>query len=327
MILMEKLLHIVDRVEIKKKENFRISTNSLIADDDDEDTSISTHESYVERLDDDRPKKRGRPPKKQTNDTMVAPLAAHEQTPLNSDMSYRSTYQETNDMLHNTISQIDFVNNKLLADMDLVRSLRDKKKWEYVGDITSTSAGLIGNKISAIKEINGIITKCHDLEMKKMKDLKMNEDGDDDKKIMDLYNAYINTPIGSVPVPSGYNFSQGDLMTSGMGLPINNNLQVVDNDPGYEEYIKNLSPVQNAMIMEQNPNIKTVLVYDQSDQSRHFEVMDVQTGQTIPNMPIPTDDILEGTVPDIVHGTARNAQFNMNFQLKIVGQRGSMDEY
>lgn len=315
------LTRIVDRVVLAKKEEEYGMNPHFFLDGDEEDLGIPIVE------DDEKPR-RGRPPKKRREDE-VYPVDKPDKNPANSDMSYQSTYETTNQLLGNTILQIDVMGAQIQQDLAKVRSERDRKKWEYIGALSGTSTSLIGNKISAIREMNNIITKCHDLEFKRAKELRYGVDeGDDDKKLMDLYHAYINTPVGSVPgaaMPFAA-MTPAEMMTSGVGIPINENIQQVSEDPGYLNYLNNMSPTQNAMIMETNPYVETVLVYDQSTQEKHFEVIDTRTGEMIPNMPVPAPMILDGTVVDIRRGTARNAQVNQNFKVKLLGERG-MNEY
>ena len=82
---------------------------------------------------------------------------------------------------------------------------------------------------------------------------------------------------------------------------------------------ENLTPEQNAMIQGTNPNIETVVVYDQSSHNRWFENINTLTGEPVPNLPVPNDFVLNGTNIDIRHGIARNASLNQTYKLKVVG--------
>jgi len=320
---MNDLTHVVDRVTLVKKEEYGVNVRRLVAEDEDTDEDI-----FVSLEDDEnKPKRRGRPPKKRKEEDENTFAPQQPKNPINSDMPYESTYVDNSNALKNTVGQIDYVNNAILHDLEVVRALRDKRKWEYIGGLASTTTSLLGNKISAIREMNNIITKCHDLEFKRAKELKFGvDDGDDDKKMMDLYNAYINTPVGAIGSMPFSTMTPGEMMTTGNGVAINAASQAVRDDGGYNAYLANCTPEQNAMYMEQNPYVKTVLVYDQTSQERHFEVLNLQTGENVPNMPIPSDAELEGVVVDLARGTARNASLHKNYELKIIGERG-MNEY
>ena len=147
-----------------------------------------------------------------------------------------------------------------------------------------------------------------------------------------MYAKMLNTPVGTVSngainmsIPSSY-------INSNVGTPIitaANGQNYSDNsseDTGFKNYMNNLTPEQNSMMQETNPYIETVLVYNQSDQNKWFEVIDTRTGQPVPNMPIPNDFVKDGCNVDIRHGIARNASLNQTYKLKLVGVRGD-DEF
>ena len=97
-------------------------------------------------------------------------------------------------------------------------------------------------------------------------------------------------------------------------------------DTGFNEYMSNLTPQQNAMLQEHNPFVETVLVYDQTNHTKWFECIDTRTGMPVPNMELPNDFVRDGCNVDIRRGIARNAQLNQTFKLKVVGTRVS-DEF
>lgn len=327
-VIMVELKHIVDRVKLvqaeeeEKEETYGINTEFFL--DENSPTYYADqieHESEI-------PKRRGRPPKRikevDINEPPPAPVNTNPAT--NPNMSYDSSYMVTSGLLATSIDQIDYVNSKILQDLETVRALRDKKKWEYIGGLAGTSTSLIGNKISAIREMNSIISKCHDLELRRVKELNLGkEEVDDDKRIMELYSAFTNLPVGSVSGMGALPFASmtgAEMMTANNGVPINANAQAVTPDAGYEAFLKNCTPEQNAMFMEQNAYIETVVVFDQSTQQKYFEVVDTRTGEVIPNMPLPSEFELDGVTVDVSRGTARNSQLRKDYKLKLVGVRG-----
>jgi hypothetical protein len=148
---------------------------------------------------------------------------------------------------------------------------------------------------------------------------------DDDKALMDMYRAYINTPIGvagGMPYGGAAPMSQASLIAAGVA----GNSGMDGFDSGFNSYMKNLTPEQNMMLMENNPNIQQVVIYDANTQQKAFAVIDVNTGQPVPNTPTLPDEILNNVTVDLARGTARAAAFNMNFPLKIIGEP-SYNEY
>lgn len=281
-------------------------------------------------------KKRGRPPKNKSiggaGEYVPANNSENDFSPLNDNISYRKTYEDTTNMLQSSIGQIDGLSSQIQNDLNLVRASRTlKRKYEYICELTGTATGLMGNKISAIREINSSITNCHNLEMKRIKELNLNKEEDDDKKIMDMYNAFINTPVGSVQgigMPfGGVTPMQINGPTTGMvSVGVDNNMQPISGDPGYNSYLQNMTPEQNAMTMETNPYIKEVVVYNQETQDKYFDVIDTATGQSVPNVPRPADFLLREMRVDVRNGVARNSSANMDFPVVLIGNR-AIDEY
>jgi len=230
------------------------------------------------------------------------------------------SYNETNGMLRGSIMQIDGLNSEVLEQFKVVKDSRTLKgKYTYLTNLAGTSAALMGSKISAIKEMNSVINNCQQLEFKKAKENKASlMEQNDDKRMMDMYQAFINTPMGSVPgagmmvTPSitdltlaSNEFNQFDI-TSTAGL-----IQ----EP--------LSPEQIRMRMEGNPNVKEVVVYDANTGNKYFDVIDSSTGQSVPNYPRSGDFLLDDTTINIAGGVARNANIDRNWPLVVIGTNGA----
>ena len=81
------------------------------------------------------------------------------------------------------------------------------------------------------------------------------------------------------------------------------------------------------MRMEGNPNIKTVLVLNAVTGERHFDVMDMTTGESIPNVPRPDPMFLEDTIPYPNENVARNVNLDTSYPLIIVGDNSSLNLY
>ena len=275
-------------------------------------------------------KKRGRPPKKKTlSDGSEVILAEDNEQPLShlqSNVPYEAGYEETNNMLRTAIMQTDMLSRDIKEQLDIIKPSKTlKKKYEYISELINTSSSLINTKLSAIKELNKVKTDCYNLELKRIKELKLNaaDDQDDDKRIMDMYNAFINTPVNTgmqlAPPIIDMTLSGNDIVRAEVGASIA--------DAGYSSYINNLSPEQNRMIMEKNPNIKTVVKYDQSTGNKWFDVIDVTTGVSVPNMPVPSDIILQDTQVSVARGVARNANIDTTYPLIVLGSSESIMDY
>lgn len=276
--------------------------------------------------------RRGRPKgstanKKKLSDGSEIVLAdentQQEELPMyQSNQSYKETYNETNGLLRSSIGQIDQLQSELKGELDSIRASKTlKKKYDYISMLGSTAASLINTKVSVIKEMNKVITDSHNLDLKRMKDLKVAENQvDDDKRIMDMYQAFVSTPVGN-GAALGPNMTDITLMTG-----INNMVRADLGSDTYTTYSQNISPSQNMMRLEQNPDIKTVVVYDASTGRRWFDVMNIKTGESVPNVNKPDAMFLEDTTLDVRNGVARNTNLDLTYPL-IVLNNSNMTEY
>lgn len=312
----------------------------VIEDDDSSVVSVNLNRLVAEDASSEQPKrKRGRPPKSESNTptvidkngVVVAGEANQVGLPMwQSNESYAQTYQPTAFLLYGVIQDIDGFSKDVREQIDIVKDSKTiRNKIGFVADLTQSASKLIDSKIRAIQEINSTITQAHTLDLRRTKELKMAEAANqqnDDKYIMDLYNAYINTPIGTYN-PGPVTPSMQDI-TINTGNVIGIDAMSTPVDVGYAQYQANKTPEQNRMTaMATNPNIKTVVVYDQTTQSKRFDVIDTSTGMSVPNMPLPNPAFLDDTTVNITNGVARNSNLDAVYPLVVVGERSSIDDY
>jgi hypothetical protein len=238
---------------------------------------------------------------------------------LPDDNDYLKSFNETNSLLRGSIAQTDQLSNEIKEDLDTIRSSKTlKNKYTYVTNLTASSASLISTKIAAIKEINNTISQSHRLTLDRMKALRESDkDQSDDARMMDLYKAFVNTPVGTYQSPNIPSISD-------MALPAgSNNLLSV---PMGDLPDSQLTPEQVRMRMENNPNIMAVVKFNQSTGQRYFDVIDTTNGQSIPNYPRPDAFLLENTTIDIHSMSARNKNIDTVWPLILIGD-GDVSEY
>ncbi len=271
-------------------------------------------------------KRRGRPKKKDSSVQMYRGESERKLSMMESKDPYIKTYDETNKQLQSTINGIDLMAAQIEQDLAMVRGSKTlKKKYDYICELVSTSGSLVANRISAIRELNNSITNSHRLEMNRAKQIQESNEGiDDDRAIMDTYNAFIHTPMGNVQsLPSGFNVPPS-ILNGGSGLPITKN--GVTEDQMYQSFVNNPSPEMSAIALEKNPNIKIVVVYNQETQDKYFDVVDVSTGKSVPGIERPSDRLLNTMDINLRDGIARNLDANIAYDLVMVGNR-RIDEY
>ena len=98
-------------------------------------------------------------------------------------------------------------------------------------------------------------------------------------------------------------------------------------DQAYLNYMGNLTPEQNLMLYEQNPNVKQVVVFDHSTGNKFFQYMDMSTGQVIPNLPTYDQDFMADTTLDLAKGVAKNLNLNETFPIVQINQDSIKNEY
>lgn len=233
---------------------------------------------------------------------------------------FRNSYMETDAILRTAITQLDSGIIDVSKDISLLRNSKTiKNKYQYLSLLQGSLSNFLSNKIAAARELNNTITKCNDFEMRRYKETRLAaaaEAKDDDVKIMEMYKAFVNTPVNS-----GITNSIGPSVTD-MTIP---SAGIVGNDIGsldtqYQSYIDNLTPQQNMMRLENNPNIKQVVVYNQENGARWFDVIDMTTGQSIPNVEKHDAMFLEDVTLDLKNNVARNVNLGETYPLVIVGQ-------
>lgn len=255
-----------------------------------------------------KPRKRGRPKKNKDNEISVGEDAKE----IVTNAPYIDSYEETNEMIKMMIGQIEGLQGELKQEFNNIRLSKMRNKYEYLNDISATISSLASTKLSAIKELNSVTSKCHDMELKRTKELKLEVSGNDDSAIMGLYENIINTPrqqLESGFIPPRLETGDIPLMVQPQG-GMDIYQPTLPNDEMF-------TPEQNRMIMEHNPDIKTVVVFDKATESRDFIAMNTKTGEIVQNISLPDPFLLEDMNINFQTGVARNSNLNMNFPLAV----------
>lgn len=289
----------------------------------------------------EQPKRRGRPPKSENQvvaSTGIIPAdnsSSKKSKDPNSDLE--KGYINTSKLLYGAIAQSDMMYNNIETQLNEFRvkpNYGGRSRMSSMTDLMNTQATLINTKISAIRELNNSRNKINDLILKRQQMMKDQQEQNSDKTVMDAYYALVNAPRYGLPsfnqqlspmsINTGVNLSGNTIRTdtvSDSDIVSGNN----NSDTSFDSYKSNLTPVQRKMILESDPNVKTVVVYDQSSGSRWFDVINVSTGQSIPGIQKPAEFLLDNMRIDASNGIASNSDANVSFPLVIVGM-GVSDE-
>lgn len=254
---------------------------------------------------DDKPK-RGRPKK----------IESVNMTKADRSDSYYDKYAKTNALLDQTIYEIDDLNAGIKKELKAVIASKTlKKKYEYMSELAGTSGSLLSTKVTAIRELNKSITDSVNLEIKMAKENKAAEETDD-KRIMDMYNAFINTPVGAYTGPVAP--SNIDMVMGNNGTTITPMVdgQYQTDDLGYNQYMNNLTPEQRKIQLE-GQNIKTVVVFDPDTGNRYFDNVNMDSNQSVPGLPLPEAHFLDDLNINMNTGVARNTNLNITYPVVI----------
>lgn len=307
----------------KPKDNVSVGGFSFtVVPDDDEpekvDKKMTLENPGDVQLSEQTSKRRGRPKKNEVNSSEI--VRAEGGTV--EEMPTMYSYNETTSMTRNTINQLDMLASEVKEELDAVRMSRTlKRRNDYIVGLSGTLGNLLSTKLAAIREINNSISKSNELDYKIAKDRKSSEDlANDDKRVMDLYNAFITNP-GNNPNqvgilgPSGLDATVlGSQIIRADSSPSNDQIS----DIGYLQYVSNMTPEQKMMYYEQDPNVKQVVVYDASTGNKFFQVMNVKTGQVITGVPVRDQMFMEDTSIDLRNKIAKNININETYPVIVI---------
>lgn len=275
-------------------------------------------------------RKKGRPRKADKEETAIAVRAdnaaiqqAKQEGPgtiMTNDTPVIDRYSETNNILKHSILQMDQLAGEIKQELDTVRhmksaSLTAKTKYDAITGMASTIGQLLKGKVEAVRELNKSITEANNAEIKRFKEIgDRNAAKSSEEQIMEMYNAYINMPVGTYTnqFPTTIDVTTGQVIT----------VPMVQN--GMVPALPQVTPEMNRMMLDGDPNITTVLVNDPTTGDSYFDVIDRRTGQSIPNYPRPSQMILEGTQINAAGTIAVNRDLNLEYD---VIQKPSLPEY
>lgn len=234
---------------------------------------------------------------------------------------FTKKYEETTGMLRGAIAQVDSTLAELQGDVRQIRASKTlKRKYDYLSMMQGTMGQFINTKVTALRELNNTITKCNEFEMKRAKELQAMKvsQANDDKAMMDLYNAFISMPTSSGMSPLGPSLQ--NISMSGApgvnGIVTNNR----GTDDGFGDYISRMSPSQKLMMYEDDPDVKQVVMYDESSGSKWFEIMNVRTGEVIEGVNKHDMMFMEDTQLDLDNNIARNINIGESYPIIRIGK-------
>ena len=263
-------------------------------------------------------------PKKKTNrkkqtaivvgaSTELAPSGPSQLNFLQSDISYMEAYKDTNEQLDSVINDLNMLGASTMDELIKLKASKTiKNKFAYMSSLTENATGIINAKLTAIKEKNKVINDANSMDLRRMKELKLDASKEDDNtRIANMYDAFINTPIGT-----GMNVLGPSVQD--MTLAGGSTLERLSIGNDQTQWEQGLDPVQNRMLMEAKGVVETVVMFDESTGNRWFEVVDKVTRQPVPNIEKPDSTYIYDLDINRMGGYAKDGNRNITYPLVLV---------
>lgn len=238
------------------------------------------------------------------------------------------SYDDTNRILRETITEIDVVTIDIKNELDKVRASKTmKSKYNYISQLSGNLGMMLSTKVAAVRELNNSIKNSNELDYKKQKDMNEINNQNNELAIQNLYNAFISNPSNQgMAGMSVLGPTTKDMSVAGTeGIVRVGGDNTLDN--AYQNFKSNMSPEVNRMILESNPNIKDVVVYDQATGNKYFDVFDMSTNTPVSNVPVRDAMFLEDCTIDTRNRIARNVNLNEVYPLIILNEGKPFGEY
>ena len=161
-------------------------------------------------------------------------------------------------------------------------------------------------------------------ELSRIKELKTSANAEDDNtRIANLYDAFINTPVGVGPRPSLAPSIQDMVMPQSSPSDVSYfNIGGMNDQQIWEA---NLSPSENRMVLDAKGLIDTVVMYDEATGNRWFEVIDKTTGQPMANVEKPDSTYIYELDINVRNGYAKDSNINKTYPLIVINSENNQN--
>ena len=255
---------------------------------------------------------------------VVIPTPQTSMSYIQENIPYQIAYNETNQQLDESIQQLNMLGAEVMGDLQMIRGSKTlKNKYGFLNDMTGNAVAIINAKIAAIREKNKTINDVNNLEIRRIKELKIqSSEEDDNTHIANLYNAFVNTPIGMGPGILGPSVQDTMLIGGGQDLA---RAAIGGDQAAWEQ---TLDPAQSRMLLEAKGSIETVVVYDESTGNRWYDVVDKNTRQPVPGVEKPDASYIYELDINVRGGFAKDSNRNVVYPLVVINNGNtSISEY
>ena len=262
--------------------------------------------------------------KKKSTGPHEIPQAQTSMDYLQQNIPYEQGYAQSDAMLDETIAQLNSLSLETANDMNVVRNSKTmKNKYYLLTGIMGNAVNILNTKLSAIKEKNKVRNDINNLEIKRIKDLKIDSDmKDDNTRMAELYSAFVNTPVGMMSAQQGMGLSglmnapsqQSFLMP---GVSALDRMSVTNPSLPSGSWEAGLDPVQNRMLLQAKGVMDIVVLYDEVTGSRRYAAIDKNSHTEIPNVELPDPSTIYDLDINVRGGYAKDSNRNVVYPLIV----------
>ena len=270
--------------------------------------------------------------KKSDKQSDTIPIAQNSMDYLQHNIPYEQGYMQSDSMLDETIAQLNSLSLETASDMQVVRNSKTlKNKYYLLTGLMANAVGILNTKLSAIKEKNKVRNDINNLEIKRIKDLKIDTEAkDDNTRIAELYSAFINTPVGMMSNTSNMGLSsmlgapsQQSIMMP--GVTAMDRMNVYDpNTSSNDMWQNSLDPAQKRMLLQAKGSIDIVVMYDDATGSRRYAAIDKATHNELFDVELPDQSTIYDLDINVRGGYAKDPNRNIVYPLILVNNSSPM---
>lgn len=254
------------------------------------------------------------------------PVAQNSMSYIQQNIPYTQLFTDTNSQLDETINTLNILGSQVVTEMQTIgQSKTLRNKYPLFNEYAQTATTIATAKIAAIKEKNSTATQAARFELDRMKSIKSNANEEDDNtRIANLYNAFINTPVGvgHQLAPSMQDMILGGNTPAGPGFMS----QSIGMD-STQAWQQSLDPAGQRMLLEAQGAIETVVMYDQSSGNRWYEVVDKNTRQPISGVEKPDNSTAYDLDINVRQGFAKDPNRGITYPLVVLQGNDTMNAY
>ena len=306
-----------------ESENIKFNPEAFISESENNDLIISMP---VEEPVSSKSTKKRSSKKKDVEVVESIPIPQTSMSYIQENIPYQVAYNETNQQLDHAIHQLNALGADMMADINMVRSSKTmKNKYNIVNDLTENAVSIINAKIAAIKEKNKTINDVNNLEIRRIKELKLSASNEDDNtRIANMYHAFVNYPMSQGPSVLGPNV-QDVMFNNGPVADMTRYSMGMDDTVAWQN---SLNPAEQRMVLEAQGKIETVVVYDESSGNRYYSVVDKNTRQPVPNVETPDDSTIYNLDINVNGMYAKDINRNVTYPLVVInGSNSTISKY